>query len=67
MRELIPGYRKFKCDECGTEMQIVTRDHKSLSGVACPGCGEWLVPHHAIPDRTLPVDGSGNLKFDDSH
>jgi hypothetical protein len=64
-----PGYRFFKCDECGHEWTSKSRDWTSPSLELCPiseqdydkcshgiGCYEGGEPHYE-----WPTDQSGNL------
>lgn len=59
MRKLVPGYRYFRCDECGKEWREECRDHASPSGSDC-GCGGFVHPWNSEP-ADLPVDTFGNL------
>lgn len=60
MRVPIPGWRHFHCEECGARWKETSRDCVSPSVEGCE-CGNWVDPDKWEPDKTLPVDRSGNL------
>lgn len=60
-RKLIPGYRFFSCNECGTHWNEKSRDCRSPSGDICPKCGEFSHPFNNEEHPEWPVDKSGNL------
>lgn len=69
-----PGYRFFKCDECGHEWREKCRDWTSPSISTCPKFDDDLENHimgvgyyeGGEPHYEWPTDGSGNLlNYDD--
>lgn len=58
---LLPGWRIFRCSECGRHWESTSRDYSTPSGDECEGCGEWVFPYDSRPDATLPVNEFGNL------
>ena len=64
----MPGFRFFKCDECGSEWKSESRDCYSPSGECClnQDCesmmnGALTSPHNYEEHPEWPTDGSGNL------
>ncbi len=45
-----PGFRHFKCDECGREWLYPSRDVESPSGEDCT-CGAWIHPRPATTEE----------------
>lgn len=62
-----PGFRLFKCDDCGIKWKEASRDCTSFSGVTCPNeeCTDsyasLVSPHGYEPHFDWPTDKSGNL------
>lgn len=59
--KLFPGYRTFRCEECGNSWEELTRDYKSPSLDICPVCRSECHPISNRIDITIPVDKFGNL------
>ena len=60
VRKVVPGYRYFRCEDCGMTWREPCRDHQTPSGSDCPNCQAFTRPHRsALAD--LPVDEFGNL------
>lgn len=59
-----PGYRYFKCDDCGANWKSACRDYRSASGEHCPNadCEFQPIAHPRGNELVdLPVDKDGNL------
>jgi hypothetical protein len=65
-----PGYRYFKCEECGHEWREPSRDCTSMSGEPCSNeeCTDifcsLIMPHKIEPHYEWPTDPFGNLLRD---
>lgn len=62
MRNLVPGYRYFKCEECKHEFKFKTRDSSTPSLDSCPLCNEDCFPYKAEEHPEWLTDIFGNLK-----
>ena len=68
-RKLIPGWRHFKCTDCGHEWREASRDCQSLSVSGCPKADYGSIPHvmglgeviDFTPRPDWELDESGNL------
>ena len=58
-----PGYRFFRCEECGRTWKSKSRDCTSPSVESCPSgeCMYGVVPCWFEKHYDWPTDGSGNL------
>jgi hypothetical protein len=57
----VPGYRNFRCEECGHTFREPTRDCASPSLETCPCCAADAYPHSYDPHPEWPVNADGNL------
>lgn len=60
-RKPVPGYRTFRCEDCGHSWTEPTRDCLSPSGEFCEECGDFSIPDTCEPHPEWPTDKSGNL------
>lgn len=44
-RNAVPGFRAFRCDDCGHSWQEPSRDCMSSSGEHCEKCSEFVIPY----------------------
>lgn len=46
-----PGFRYFRCGECGCEWMKPSRDATSPSGDECSECGDWIMASEATTEQ----------------
>jgi len=64
VRNTRPGYRYFRCDDCGTDWKSASRDYRSASVEHCPNGDCEFQPANSPRGNQfvdLPVDKDGNL------
>lgn len=53
------GWRYFRCEECGTSWNYVTRDHSSPSCETCPVCVADVHPFDSEADGNISMNNMG--------